>query len=359
VFALIIALGQATVYVLTGLYGAPSSLGAGVCLLLILQLVAASLIVILLDELLTKGYGLGSGISLFIATNTCESIIWKCFSPNTVNTGRGPEFEGAIVALFHLVFTMNNKTRALKEAFYRERLPNMMNVISTVLVFAAVIYLQGFRVEIPIKSSKMRGQRGTYPVKLFYTSNMPIMLESALTSNVFLVSRMLFDRFPNNLFVRLLGVWEPVEESTQLEAISGISYYMSAPHSLKAALIDPFHTVVYLTFIVTACAMFSKTWIEVSGSGPRDVAKQLKDQSMTLAGHRDASIYKELKRVIPTAAAFGGAVLGLLSFGADMLGALGSGTGILMAVTIIYGYFELGVKENAGMDAAGLQDMRE
>jgi protein transport protein SEC61 subunit alpha len=203
----------------------------------------------------------------------------------------------------------------------------------------------------------MRGQRGTYPVKLFYTSNMPIMLESALTSNVFLVSRMLFDRFPNNLFVRLLGVWEPVEESTQLEAISGISYYMSAPHSLKAALIDPFHTVVYLTFIVTACAMFSKTWIEVSGSGPRDVAKQLKDQSMTLAGHRDASIYKELKRVIPTAAAFGGAVLGLLSFGADMLGALGSGTGILMAVTIIYGYFELGVKENAGMDAAGLQDM--
>ncbi|BEI90873.1 uncharacterized protein CcaverHIS019_0309430 [Cutaneotrichosporon cavernicola] len=356
-FALIIALGQATVYVLTGLYGAPSSLGAGVCLLLILQLVAASLIVILLDELLTKGYGLGSGISLFIATNTCESIIWKCFSPNTVNTGHGPEFEGAIVALFHLVFTMNNKTRALKEAFYRERLPNMMNVIATVIVFAAVIYLQGFRVEIPIKSSKMRGQRGTYPIKLFYTSNMPIMLESALTSNVYLVSRMLYDRFPDNLFVRLLGVWEPVEESTQLEAISGISYYMSAPHSLKEALIDPFHTVVYLTFIVTACAMFSKTWIEVSGSGPRDVAKQLKDQSMTLAGHRDASIYKELKRVIPTAAAFGGAVLGLLSFGADMLGALGSGTGILMAVTIIYGYFELGVKENAGMDAAGLQDM--
>jgi len=58
---------------------------------------------------------------------------------------------------------------------------------------------------------------------------------------------------------------------------------------------------------------------------------------MTLAGHRDASIYKELKRVIPTAAAFGGATLGLLSVVADMMGALGSGTGILMATTIIYG----------------------
>jgi len=127
------------------------------------------------------------------------------------------------------------------------------------------------------------------------------------------------------------------DSPSQLSAVSGIAYYISAPHSLKAALVDPLHTVVYIAFIVTACAIFSKTWIEVSGSGPRDVAKQLKDQGMTLAGHRDASIYKELKRVIPTAAAFGGATLGLLSVVADMMGALGSGTGILMATTIIYG----------------------
>ena len=55
-----------------------------------------------------------------------------------------------------------------------------------------------------------------------------------------------------------------------------------------------------------------------------------------MAGHREASMYKELKRVIPTAAAFGGAILGLLSVAADLMGALAGGTGILMAVTIIY-----------------------
>lgn len=208
VFALVIAFGQAIVYVLSGLYGPPKELGAGVCLLLILQLVAASLIVILLDELLTKGYGLGSGISLFIATNICESIVWKAFSPTTVNTGRGPEFEGAIIALFHLLFTWNDKSRALKEAFYRERLPNILNLLSTVVIFAAVIYLQGFRIEIPVKSNRNRGMRGSYPIKLFYTSNMPIMLESALTSNVFLISQMMYSRFPSSIFVKLLGVWE-------------------------------------------------------------------------------------------------------------------------------------------------------
>jgi protein transport protein SEC61 subunit alpha len=208
VFALLISLGQATVYVLTGLYGQPRDLGAGVCLLLIIQLVAAALIVILLDELLQKGYGLGSGISLFIATNICESIVWKAFSPTTINTGRGPEFEGAIISLFHLLFTWNDKGRALREAFWRERLPNVMNLIATLAVFAVVIYLQGFRIEIPVKSNRFRGQRGSYPVKLFYTSNMPIMLESALTSHIYIVSQMLFSRFPDNFLVKLLGVWE-------------------------------------------------------------------------------------------------------------------------------------------------------
>ena len=190
---------------LTGLYGPPSELGAGVCLLLILQLVVAGLIVILLDELLQKGYGLGSGISLFIATNVCETIVWTAFSPTTVNTGRGPEYEGAIVALFHLLFTWNNKTRALKEAFYRERLPNVSNLIATLAVFLVIIYLQGFRIEIPIKSTRVRGQQGTLPVKLFYTSNMPIMLVSALTSTYFIISQMLASRFPAHMFVTLVG----------------------------------------------------------------------------------------------------------------------------------------------------------
>jgi protein transport protein SEC61 subunit alpha len=111
---------------------------------------------------------------------------------------------------------------------------------------------------------------------------------------------------------------------------------MSPPHTLASAFLDPIHTVIYIAFTLFACALFSKTWIEVSGSGPRDIAKQLKEQQMVMAGHREGSMYKELKRVVPTAAALGGAILGLLSVVADLMGAIGSGTGILMAVTIIY-----------------------
>lgn len=162
---------------------------------------------------------------------------------------------------------------------------------------------------------------------------MPIMLQSALCSNIFLVSQMLYSRFSENPLVRLLGVWEPKEGSAQLFATSGIAYYMSPPLNFTEALLDPVHTALYIAFMLSACATFSKTWIEVSGSSPRDVAKQLKDQGLVMAGHREQSMYKELKRVIPTAAAFGGACIGALSVASDLLGALGSGTGILLAVT--------------------------
>lgn len=74
-----------------------------------MQLFFAGIIVICLDELLQKGYGLGSGISLFIATNICESIIWKAFSPYTITGARGAEFEGAVIALFHLMLTRSDR----------------------------------------------------------------------------------------------------------------------------------------------------------------------------------------------------------------------------------------------------------
>lgn len=136
-----------------------------------------------------SGYGLGSGISLFIATNICETIVWKAFSPATVNTGRGTEFEGAVIALFHLLATRQDKVRGLREAFYRQNLPNLMNLLATVLVFAVVIYFQGFRVDLPIKSARYRGQYSSYPIKLFYTSNIPIILQSALVSNLYVISQ--------------------------------------------------------------------------------------------------------------------------------------------------------------------------
>jgi protein transport protein SEC61 subunit alpha len=344
-FGMIITIAQATAYVLSGMYGEIAVLGMGNAFLIILQLFFAGIIVLILDELLQKGYGLGSGISLFIATNICENIVWRAFSPTTINTGRGTEFEGAIIALFHLLITRQDKVKALREAFYRQNLPNLTNLLATVLVFAIVIYFQGFRVDLPVKNQRQRGAVGSYPIKLFYTSNMPIILQTALVSNVYFVSQLLYRRYPTNIIINLLGQWQDVGSQGQSIPVGGLTYYISPPHSFADMASDPFRAIFYVTFVLTACALFSKTWPEVSGSSAKDVAKQLREQQMVMVGHRESSLERELNRYIPTAAAFGGLCIGALSVMADFMGAVGSGTGILLAVTIIYQYFEIFMKE--------------
>ena len=355
VFGMLITIGEAVAYVLSGMYGEISELGAGNAILIIIQLFFAGIIVIILDELLQKGYGMGSGISLFIATNICENIIWKAFSPTTINAGRGTEFEGAIIALFYLLITRQDKVKALKEAFYRQNLPNCTNLMATALVFVVVIYFQGFRVDLPVKYSKYRGQQGSYPIKLFYTSNIPIILQTALVSNLYFFSQLLHKRYAGNFLVNLLGKWQDVDSGGgQSVPVGGLAYYVSPPSSFAEILYDPFHALFYLTFILVACALFSKTWIEVSGSSPKDVAKQLRDQQMIVRGFRDKSVIKVLNRYIPIAAAFGGMCIGALTVVADFMGAIGSGTGILLAVTIIYQYFEMLVKEQGEGSIAAL-----
>ncbi|KAK7829304.1 protein transport protein sec61 subunit alpha [Quercus suber] len=267
---ILIAVGEAVAYVLSGIYSSVGQLGVGNAILIIIQLCFAGIIVIYLDELLQKGYGLGSGISLFIATNFCENIIWKAFSPTTINSGWGAEFEG-------------------------------------------------FRVVLPVRSKNARGQQGSYPIKLFYTSNMPIILQSALVSNLYFISQ---------------GKWKESEYSGgQYIPVGGLAYYVTAPASLADMAANPFHALFYLVFMLSACALFSKTWIE--------------EQQTVMPGHCDSNLQNELNRYIPTAAAFGGICIGELTVLADFIGAIGSGTGILLAVTIIYQYSETFEKERA------------
>ena len=46
-----------------------------------------------------------------------------------------------------------------------------------VINVCSICLFQGFRVDLPIKSARYRGQYSSYPIKLFYTSNIPIILQ--------------------------------------------------------------------------------------------------------------------------------------------------------------------------------------
>ena len=75
---------------------------------------------------------------------------------------------------------------------------------------------------------------------------------------------------------------QEAEYSGQMHPVGGLVYYISPPTSLSAVAANPLHALFYVAFMLGACALFSKTWIEVSGSSANDVAKQLREQQMFL-----------------------------------------------------------------------------
>ena len=125
----------------------------------------------------------------------------------------------------------------------------------------------------------------------------------------------------------------------------GIAYFLTPPNSFLDFFTSPIKTVIYIVFVLATCALFSYTWLEVSNSTAKDVANQLHDQNMTIEGYRKDQVHTHLNRYIPIAAALGGICIGALSIFADLVGAIGSGTGILLAVTIVYSMFESYAKE--------------
>ena len=262
---LCIALFEGVAYVWGGMYGELEILGYGNACLIVMQLVFASYMTILLDELMNNGFGLGSGINLFIAVNMCETIVWETLSPMTVRTESGQEYEGALVCLLHGLLTKSDKLGAIQQAFYRSSLPNVNNLLATLLVFLIVIYFQGFKVNIPVQNKRIRGGISTYPIKLFYTSNIPIILQSALISNLYFISQLLYKKFRTNFLVRLLGQWQELDYSGQSVPVAGLAYMISPPKHLSSLIYDPIHTLFYICFILGTCALFSRQWIQISG----------------------------------------------------------------------------------------------
>jgi len=199
----------------------------------------------------------------------------------------------------------------------------------------------------------MRSHTQMYQIKLFYTSNMPIILHAAFVSNFYFVSQLLYKRMKSNLIVNMLGQWQEQEFTRQMVPVGGLAFYISPPTGITDLLFEPIHSLFYVVFVLCSCAFFAHTWIDVSGQAPKDVANQLKQNQMMVAGYRDASAVKVLERYIPTAAICGGIAIGALTIIADFMGAIGSGTGILLAVTIIFELVQKVAMESGGMPGMG------
>ena len=339
--AIIITLGQAIAYVFNGVYGPVNLIGNVNIILLISQLVIGGIIIILLDELLSNNYGLISGISLFVATNISENIMWKCFSPFTVASERGIEYEGAIIALFHFLITKKSKYEAFRLAFFRRSAPNLLQLFSTLVIIILVMYLWRFKLYIKVTNKKMPGVTYNQPIKLFYSSTTPIIVINTFISNLYLVSQVLYRRYSSSLLIKILGTW--AEKNGEQVATGGIAYFITPPKNLFYFITHPLKSIIYVIFILYFSGWFTQTMVDLIGKGAIDLARGLKNEGFFLEGIRESeeTIYKRFQKLIPTVSFLSGMLIAALQILADLIGAIGSGTGILLLVSTI-----LQVQEN-------------
>lgn len=166
----------------------------------------------------------------------------------------------------------------------------------------------------------------TQPIKLFYCSNTPIILQSALVSNLYFISQILYKKYKNFFIIRLLGQWQEADGGYSVP-IGGLAYYISPPRDFVDFVRDPLHALAYVAFVLISCALFAKTWVELSGKSSKDIARQLKENDYFLEGIREneENVYNMLNRYIPISAALGGMCIGVLTIFADFMGAIGSG----------------------------------
>jgi len=339
-FSLIFVGVQALAYIIGGAYGA---LDLRSSVIIFSELFVAGMILMLLDELVQKGWGIGSGISLFIVAGVAQNLFWEIFAPLPAGDGK---LYGFIPALAQ---TLMNGDPIISVILRAGNLPSLIGLIATVAVFMIVIYCQGVRVEIPISAARYRGFRGRYPIRLLYVSNLPVIFASSFFANIYIWSQVIWSRFNrdnSNFLLNLLGQFT-VDQRGQMIPSGGLVYYVISPRSISDVAAHPLRAAVYAALMLSFCAVFSITWLQVGGLDPGTVAKQLVDAGMQIPGYRRSRrpIQSLLQRYIPPVAVLGGIIVGLIAAMSDFFGVYGTGTGILLSVSILYQYYEALMRE--------------
>jgi len=337
IFTLVVILVEASAFIISGTYG--KNLSSQVVAIILIQLFVAGIFVILLDELIQKGWGIGSGISLFIMAGVAQTIMWFTFS--LIPTGVGP------LGIIPYMIDSAIKSDISNVLFRANNLPSLFGLVVTILTIIIIVYIEGVRIEIPITSTKYRGFQGTYPIKLLYVSVVPVILVSALTANLMFLAQTLwssFNRFNDNALVNLIVTYNSTSPGAGPNG--GLMYYLSSPRNTGVS-IDPLHAIIYVGFFVLLATLFSIVWVEIGGLSPKQVSKSLLNANVQVPGFRRAetSVESVLSRYIPVITILGGIIIGLLASVSDLLGTFGSGTGILLMTSITVQLYQTLMKE--------------
>ncbi|MEJ2770670.1 MULTISPECIES: preprotein translocase subunit SecY [unclassified Stygiolobus] len=294
------------------------------------QLIVATYIILLLDEMIQKGWGLGSGISLFILAGVTKIMFWDMFGIANVQNqdlpvGFFPTLVSYIVSgknLLNLIVNTNTTTPFQ---------PDLVGLISTIALILLIIYLTNINVQIPVTSPRLRGIRSTIPLNFLYVSSIPVIFVSVLGAD--------FELFAS------IASGVSSAAGTILGDIANAFFFppSNIPHSVYALVLDPVGAVIYAAVFIVLSIVFGILWIDVAGLDPATQAQQMVEAGVEIPGMRNNPkvIESILAKYIYPLGFYSSLIVGVIAVLATFLGVYGTGVGLLLAVTIAVQYYNL------------------
>jgi preprotein translocase subunit SecY len=340
---------EALVYVLMkGLEALPGMSG-----LLIFQLILGGLAIFYMDDLCQK-WGFGSGVSLFIGAGVSWRLITSAFQ--FINQqGKNCLLDFGNTACPGKVFVL---IQAILNKYPIEFVSALAAILITGIIFLVVVWAQSLKVEIPLSFGKLRGYSIKWPLSFFYASVIPVILTAALIANIQLFGGIIENAATPCLTTETIaqcgGMAKFASYFTFLghfvegQAVSGIAFWMGSTNILELFIRGGFlwryliQAVTHTLFFIFFSTIFALFWVKTSGMDSKSQAHNIMSSGLQVSGFRQDERVLEsiLDRYIIPLTIMGGAAIGLLASVTDLLGALVSGTAILLVIMIMFQFYQ-------------------
>ncbi len=321
---------EAIIYVLMqGLQAAPGFTG-----IVILQLILGGLAIFYMDELSNK-WGFGSGVSLFIGAG----VSWRLFTSafQFINQqGRNCLLNFESVPCSGKVFVL---IQSIINRYPIEFLSAAAAILVTIGIFLLVVWAQSLKVEIPLSFGRLRGYGIKWPLSFFYASVIPVILTAALIANLQLFG---------GILENWLGHPTILGQFVQGRAVSGLSFWAGSTNLLELIIRGGFlprfllqgitHTLIFMAF----STLFAVFWVKTSGMDAKNQAHKIASSGLQISGFRQDERVLEsiLNRYVMPLTVMGGLAIGFLASITNLMGALVSGTAILLVIMIMYQFYQ-------------------
>jgi len=318
--------------------------------ILILQLILGGLAIFYMDDL-TQKWGFGSGVSLFIAAG----VSWRLFT----SAFQFIDQQGRNCLLSFKTIPCSGKVLVLIQSVINrypvELVAAAAALIATAVIFLLVVWAQSLKVEIPLSFGKIRGYGVKWPLSFFYASVIPVIFTAALVANVQLFAGIIENAaapcISGGVCSGISGIASHLTflgKFVQGQAVSGLAFWMGSTNLLQLIikggflpifLIQGFTHIIFYMFFSTIFAIF---WVKTSGMDAKSQAHNLSSSGLQVSGFRqdERIIETILERYILPLTVMGGLAIGLLAALTDLLGALVSGTAILLVIMIMFQFYQ-------------------